>query len=235
MIKTVLFDLDDTIYDYKQARLCGLSALQLACPQLSAVSLEDLEREHESLLAAFYPKVLDGSVSLIDSLTQRTRLLFEKFGISVTDQEAAGYHSLYQKAYEHCRQAVPGVKKLMEALKPSYKIGVVTNGIYEIQIEKIEVCKVQDLIDFMILSEEVGSRKPDKVIFETALQKSGSKSEEAVFIGDAWDIDITGAANCGIKPIWLNRYNLVCPNPNIAYEIQSYDDMNGILEYILTV
>jgi haloacid dehalogenase superfamily, subfamily IA, variant 3 with third motif having DD or ED/haloacid dehalogenase superfamily, subfamily IA, variant 1 with third motif having Dx(3-4)D or Dx(3-4)E len=232
MIKTVLFDLDDTIYDYKQSRLNGLKALKLACTKLSCAPLEDLEKEHEVLLAEFYPKVLDGSISMADSMVQRTRLLFEKFGVAITDGEAAAYHSLYHLAYDRCRGAVSNVKALIEELKMSCQIGVVSNGIYEIQIEKINECGIGHLIDFMILSEDIGSRKPDKAIFSAALQKSGSEPQEAVFIGDAWEIDITGAAACGIKAIWLNRYNKECPDPGIAYEIKSFDDIDSILAYI---
>ena len=87
----------------------------------------------------------------------------------------------------------------------------------------------------MILSEEVGSRKPDKAIFEAALQKSGSAPDEAVFIGDAWETDIIGAANCGIKAVWLNRYKKDCPDSALAYEIKSFDDIDGILDHIFTV
>ena len=92
---------------------------------------------------------------------------------------------------------------------------------------------MEGLYDFLILSEEVGSRKPDKAIFEAALQKSGSAPNEAVFIGDAWETDMIGAANCGIKAVWLNRYNKPCPNAGLVYEIKSFEGMDGISNYIL--
>ncbi len=50
MIRAVLFDLDDTLFNHKYCRLCGLEALREKYPKLEAVSIQDLEKEHEKLL-----------------------------------------------------------------------------------------------------------------------------------------------------------------------------------------
>ncbi len=83
-----------------------------------------------------------------------------------------------------------------------------------------------------LFSEDVNSRKPDKAIFETALLKGESKPEEAIFIGDSWEADMIGATNCGIKAVWLNRYNRVCPDSSLVYEIQSFNNIDYILNFI---
>jgi FMN phosphatase YigB (HAD superfamily) len=65
-LKAVLFDLDDTLFDRKSSRLNGLAALQEKFPQLKAVSLKELEQQHEKLLSVDYNQVLDGKIFIVD-------------------------------------------------------------------------------------------------------------------------------------------------------------------------
>lgn len=53
-----------------------------------------------------------------------------------------------------------------------------------------------------IYSCDVGYRKPDRRIFELALQRVGVEREQAIFVGDLIDADIAGARRAGITPIW---------------------------------
>lgn len=232
MIKTVLFDLDDTIFDHKHSRICGLIELQKLDSVIAGVPLEVLESEHEILIQNNYVSFLDGSITIEAARTERTRQLFLKYGVELTSVEANKYTEIYKQAYEQNRRAVPGAVELITELSRQYSIGIVSNGMREIQLNKLEICKADKLIDFITLSEDVGVRKPDAAIFKVALNKCGAKPNEAVFIGDAWGSDISGAANCGIKAIWLNRYKHNCPDGRLALEINSYDNIALILEYI---
>jgi FMN phosphatase YigB (HAD superfamily) len=77
----------------------------------------------------------------------------------------------------------------------------------------------------LIISEEVGFSKPSTAIFEFALDNAGIEALEAVYVGDSWDRDVLPASRCGIRAVWLNRYDLVCPDKTITKEIKSY---NGV-------
>lgn len=228
MPKTALFDLDDTLFDHKYARLCALRALQALHPGLQRVPLGELEKEHEILLAAGYLKVLDKTVSLSKSRLERTRSLFRIYGVSLSDAETNHLADYYNEVYENKRQAIPGAKRLLEHIKPHLKIGVVSNGMAAFQMEKIRLCEMEDLIDFTVFSEDVGARKPDRRIFEAALLKAAATSSETVFIGDSWPVDIVGATNYGIRAIWLNRYSLSCPDPKLAHEIHDFDSLDSL-------
>lgn len=235
MIKTVMFDLDDTIYDHKHHRLCGLQALQNVHPRLSEVPLAELEWEHERLLSGNYTKVLDRQQTTEESRLERMRLLFENYGIPLTDEETRRYTSLYRKAYDENTRAVPGVLDLIKALKPSVSIGVVTNGLHDIQLQKLRVCQAETLADYIVISGDLGVRKPEKVIFEYALSQSGAKPEEAVLIGDSWELDILGASGCGISTIWINRYDKPCPVSGLTLEVRSFEETQKIVKYIYTL
>jgi len=224
-----MFDLDDTVFDYKHARLAALEAMRGLNATLSRVPLAILEREHEVLLQADYMKVLDKVLTFTDSRLRRTRILFENHGVALSPGEVLACTEVYQSAYEKNLRAVPHVKDLIQAVKKTFTAGIVSNGACGAQMEKLKICRVDGLFDYLVFSEDVGVRKPDRAIFETALSKSGCKPEDAVFIGDSWEADITGAANCGIATIWLNRYGKAAPKAGLTREIHSFDDIPGIL------
>jgi HAD superfamily hydrolase (TIGR01549 family) len=231
MIRAVLFDLDDTLFDHKHSRLCGLAALQIKFPKLQAVPLEELEREHEKLLSLDYHLVLDGKISMLDGTATRIKKLYLSYVQGFSEQEAKEAGDLYNSVYMKNRQSVPGSVELLKYVKQSAKVGVVTNGLVNAQIEKLKICQIDEFIDFMVTSEEVGLKKPSKGIFRNALRMADATPSEALFVGDSWDSDILPAYSLGMKTVWLNRYRLTCPNPKITIEVQSYIGNNYINQF----
>jgi 5'-nucleotidase len=226
MVRVVLFDLDDTLFDHKHSRLCGLAALQARFPKLQAVPLAELEREHERLLSVDYHLVLDGKLSMFDGTTLRIRKLCLTYFPDFSEQDAKEAGALYSRVYAENRQPVPGVVEQLGVIRRFAKVGVVTNGLVEAQIEKLKVCQLMPLIDFMVTSEEVGFKKPCPEIFQAALRRAEVPAADAVFVGDSWESDILPAVRLGMGAVWLNRYGLSCPNPKIAREIRSFGELD---------
>lgn len=226
LMKAVLFDLDDTLFDHKFSRLKGLEALQKRFSKLKSVPLEELEAEHERLLSADYCQVLEGKLSIADGTTQRITKLCKMYGVNLSLEEEKGTADLYNQEYLKSRQPVPGSKELLTTLMNYAKLGVITNGLVEPQMEKLQACKIDKLIDYFIISETVGYKKPSKELFEAALEKVNVKPSDAVYVGDSWDCDILPAVAVGMRAVWLNRYGLECPNPKIACEINTFVDID---------
>jgi HAD superfamily hydrolase (TIGR01549 family) len=218
----VLFDLDDTLFDHKFSRLKALGALQTKFPELNAFSLEELEQEHEKLLSANYNQVLDGKLSVVDGTTQRIAKLCSLHGVELGFEEAQCVANFYSQEYMKNRQPVPGSKDILTILNKYATLGVVTNGLVEPQIEKLRVCQIAELLDFIVISEVVGYKKPSKEIFEVALKKADVGPSESVYVGDSWSSDVLPALSLGMRAVWLNRYGLKCPNPEVAREINSF-------------
>jgi 5'-nucleotidase len=223
--KAVLFDLDDTLFDHKFSRLKGLAALQQKFPQLATVPLEELEREHDKLLRADYDQVLDGKLSIIEGTTKRIKKLCSLYGLNLDLEEARSSANLYSKEYENNRRPVPGSTELLAALSKHAAVGIVSNGLVNPQIEKLRACKIDEPLDFIVISEAVGYKKPGKEIFEVALKRANVKPSEAVYVGDSWESDVLPALNVGMNAVWLNRYGLECPNSKIAREINTFTDV----------
>lgn len=132
---------------------------------------------------------------------------------------------MYSKEYANNRRPVPGSKELLTALSKHATVGLVSNGLVEPQIEKLRACKIDEPLDFIVISEAVGFKKPGKEIFEVALKRAKVKPSEAVYVGDSWESDVLPALNLGMDAVWLNRYGLERPNTKIVREINAFTDV----------
>lgn len=99
---------------------------------------------------------------------------------------------------------IPGAIELLEYLRPSYRLYILSNGFREVQYKKLVNSGLSPYIEQMILSEDAGTQKPGKHIFDFALKNTNSRRKESLMIGDSWDADIVGAHNSQIAQLWLN-------------------------------
>jgi FMN phosphatase YigB (HAD superfamily) len=75
---------------------------------------------------------------------------------------------------------------------------------------------------FVVSSADLGLRKPDPAIFETALNQLGFSAERVWFVGDTLSQDIVGAHAAGMRPIWLSR-DEATPIPTTATRVQDWE------------
>lgn len=119
--------------------------------------------------------------------------------------------------------------ELLEAIRSrGIAIGIITNNSVNDQVAKLRDCKIDHLIDHLVISEEVGYGKPDERIYAIALERAGVSPAEALMVGDHWENDILAPMRLGIKPIWFNRKGVPVIDPAIAM-ISSFDEVIGVL------
>jgi len=112
--------------------------------------------------------------------------------------------------------------RLLKSLKElGYNIAVTTNGIREVQLQRISIVGLDAVVDKVITSEDVGKAKPSPVMFQTALDNFSITRNEAFVIGDSLSSDIKGANNAGIRSCWLSygkhlKTNKNGPKPDIV-------------------
>jgi putative hydrolase of the HAD superfamily len=93
-------------------------------------------------------------------------------------------------------------------------------------------CGLTSLVEALVTSEEVGVQKPDPKIFQTALDRVGVAAPDAAMVGDAWATDIEGARRAGVRPVWLNRFGDVSPDPSVS-ELRSFEPLAEALQAII--
>lgn len=193
--QAILFDLDDTLYDlrsYWRGRLH--EALELVLPLYPQLERDTLVRQ------AIAQKVY------IDKLPAFLR------GLGIADESLiAGAHDVFRRDWFARLVLHDDAPATLEALRPHYKLGLVTNGPSRTQRPKIEQFGLGAYLDVLIVSEEAGVAKPDPAIFRLALAQLGAAPEQALYVGDSLEFDLPGAAAAGMPFIWMNPRAEVLP------------------------
>ncbi|TNE53879.1 MAG: noncanonical pyrimidine nucleotidase, YjjG family [Bacteroidetes bacterium] len=101
----------------------------------------------------------------------------------------------------------PGTLETLEELrKNEYALHIITNGFEEVQYTKIKASGLEPYFDIIICSEKVGFNKPDRRIFEYALNQANAKAPESMMIGDNLEADVLGANQLGMKAILFDPH-----------------------------
>jgi putative hydrolase of the HAD superfamily len=126
---------------------------------------------------------------------------------------------------------MPGLYPLLETLTHhSWLLGVVSNGAQVSRHRTIEGLQIEDLLDVVVCSGDVGVKKPDSRIFELALQHDGLNASTTWFVGDHPVNDIMGARRAGLRAIWVKGFHQWPSElPNPEWKIESLEDVSGIL------
>lgn len=105
----------------------------------------------------------------------------------------------------------PETIEIIRKIKQQYKVGIISNYVYDWLIQTLETYQIRGLFDAITVSSEVGARKPDARIFQAALKSVSAKAEEAVFVSDELAEDLVGSKGLGMISVWLK-------NPQIKSE-----------------
>lgn len=230
-LTTVLFDLDDTLFDHIATARASLRASAAPLPFFQAVDFEPFYKRYSELLEEYHALLMAGRYSYEEARRLRFERLLAPYWPAATAAEIDDFVRANQTHYPLMRQPIAGALALLQALKPHCRICIVTNNRTAEQEEKLRFLGMTDLVDALITSEDVGVPKPNPRIFEVALQRLNARPEEAVLVGDNWQADVLGALAVGIRPVWLNRLGAVRPLPHVT-EITGFEPLAEALRVI---
>ena len=202
--KNLFIDLDDTIYDFSSAsREAFMETYELLHYDRFFDSFNHYYSIYEPYNLELWHIYGEGKITKEELNKRRYSYPLEVVGIK--DQELAD---------TFCREAlgriptknrlIDGAIELLEYLRPKYNMYILSNGFKELQSHKMRTAGIDKYFDALILSEDIGVNKPNRELYEYALEKTGSKLEESIMIGDMFETDIVGAANIGMKQIYFN-------------------------------
>ncbi len=95
----------------------------------------------------------------------------------------------------------PGVKSTLDTLKQSFRLAIVTDAQTAYARHELRTVDIYDYFDPIVISGDYGFRKPDKRLFQIALDKLNVKAEDAIYVGNDMYRDVYGAKKAGIKSI----------------------------------
>ena len=193
MIKAIIFDLDNTLIDRQRAfkeMLVRKFHLLFNDEELINNMIEDIMKWDAN-----------GTVERIVVFKKWA----EKYNVTCVspeklDNEWANESGSIAFLYDD-------VKDTLTHLKNKYKLAILTNGNSASQRRKLNTINIYDLLDYSLVSSEYGIKKPNKEIFEYTAKQLGLKTNECVYVGDNYNIDVLGSKNSGMLPIYVSRNN----------------------------
>ncbi len=243
--RAVLFDLFDTLVLFRRERLPEISvngrkirstaghlhaALQTVVPGVELPAFVDA-----LFWSAQEAERIRGEALREVTAPERFDLLFDRLGFEPA-QVPAGARDLllatHMRELSRVVECPSHHRDLLRAMGPRYRLAVVSNFDYSPTCRGIlEREGIADLFETIVISDEVGWRKPKPVIFETALRRMGLGPDEALFVGDRVDADVIGARGVGMPAVWINREAERLPEdvPPPDFEIRDLAELRGIL------
>ncbi len=203
-MKTVLFDLDDTLIHH-DAAIRG-SALELFAQVLPGQSYSHAQFVEKwiSANASWYRKFYSGQVSFQESGRGKLRESFGEYGCMFSNTTADALLSEYWERYVELCQLFDDVLQCLGDLN-AYRVGVITNGQEAQQIEKLKRCGILSKFDVVVTSQRAEAAKPSAEIFVYACRKLGESASNCIYIGDNLQIDAIAATEAGMVGVWLDR------------------------------
>jgi HAD superfamily hydrolase (TIGR01509 family) len=212
-IEAILFDVDDTLFDRNLAQAKILQIIVDSLPEIfGALNIKRAAKafsESDRLTVVEFDSGMP-SEGLRD---RRSRLFLRLLGLP--ESFADKITEIYVRQLPAVDTPVAGAVRLVGELSGKYQLGVVSNGLPDVQYRKLESMGIRHLFSCVVLSEEVGIRKPDPRIFLKAAHVLHVLPGRCLYVGDTYASDIVGAKNAGMQACWFNRTQLLPQNKQI--------------------
>ncbi|MEV0349492.1 HAD family hydrolase [Nonomuraea sp. NPDC050680] len=212
-IQGVLFDVDDTLFDYSTSEELGVLA------HLQAEGLLEKFPDPTTALALWrnimqrqYARFLNGELTFTEQQRERTREFLSRIGqvtyASLSDQEVSAWFAGYQAHRNAAWAAFPDAEPVLRKLAPDYRLGIVSNSSADHQRHKLDAIGLLPYFgDTLVCSDQHGVAKPASSIFVAGCTSLGLQSHEVAYVGDKYALDAVGAHEAGLHAYWLDRAN----------------------------
>ncbi|MDU4695288.1 MULTISPECIES: YjjG family noncanonical pyrimidine nucleotidase [Paenibacillus] len=203
----ILFDADDTLYDYPKAEN---HALNQTLTEAGIPCTDEVMKAYQAINQQLWRDLEQGLVTQAALRTERFARLVQQLGLTprVQVEEISERYLellgegifLIDGAYELCRD-------LNEA---GFHLAIITNGIKKVQTSRIAGSELAEMFEAVIVSEDTGYQKPHPGIFDYAFDALGLQQTDksrVLIVGDSLTSDMKGGLNYGIDTCWFNPFH----------------------------
>lgn len=228
-IKHIFFDLDHTIWDFDKNAEETLHELYhtYQLKQLGLLSadlfIETYTVNNHQLWAQYHV----GEITKEQLRTTRFKKTFLDLGLH-PDSIPLQFEDDYVRICPTKTNLFPGAHETLTYLHKKYDLHLISNGFKESTEMKIERTGLGGYFKNIVISEVIGVNKPDRAIFDYALNAAGAQKNHSIMIGDSIEADIRGAQQFGIEAIYFNPCMKEMPE-DVAFQINQFDELIHIL------
>jgi putative hydrolase of the HAD superfamily len=201
MIKGIIFDFDNTLYDYDRANTAGLERTFRYISETTNIDLECIEKTYrsinKSIKGANNPNNKFNKSIYFKQLVENLKLPLTKIG---------DYLDIYHKTFSENFQLYDGVRELLTMLKQrKIRIGLLTNNIFMQQYDKLCDADILQYVDVIVSSDEVGQEKPSPHMYNYVKERMNLSFEELAYVGDNYEHDIEPSITRGMLTFWYTH------------------------------
>ncbi|WP_326785327.1 HAD family hydrolase [Streptomyces sp. NBC_00151] len=202
-IDAVVWDIDDTLFDYTAADRAGMRD-HLAAEGLldGGTTVEQALGRWREITDAQWARYAAGETDWQGQRRDRVRVFL---GESLSDAEADAWFDRYVTHYEGAWALFPDVLPVLDALVASHRHAVLSNSSLLVQDRKLRVLGVHDRFEAILCAAELGVSKPAAAAFHAACDALGLPPHRVAYVGDHPEIDGRGAADAGLLSVWIDR------------------------------
>lgn len=223
MIKAVLIDIDDTIFDFQK---CSKNAFKKTLNKL------DLSYKEKDFL--YFNKVNDilwskqklGEINIEEVFTHRSNMMSKYFELDI---EKEIFNDLFVEFLYDEIEMVDGIEDLLSYLSNKYQIYAASNGVYDMQVNRIKKSNLSKYFKDIFVSDKIGYEKPNERFFNKIMDITKYSNDDLIMVGDSMKSDIIGAKNSKIKSIYFNKENKKISNKDFTYQVKNLSEIKNIL------
>ena len=227
MIKFVLLDLDDTIFDFGYAEK---KALESVLSEIGVSVNDRIKQRYSEINSEYWKRLEVGELTRKEVQVGRFTSLFEELEINA---DPVLTNAEYMSRIANIVHYVDGAEQLLVDLRNAgYLIYIVSNGSVSVQNGRMKQAGLEHFFDGVFLSEHLGVEKPNKAFFDAcAASIADFDAAHAIVVGDSLTSDILGGINAGIMTCWFNpKKKAPAPHVQPDYEIDHLSKLLPLLQ-----
>ncbi len=196
----MLFDADHTLFDFDRS---SQQALKITLVQSGVHAGDELWHCFDRINKTFWAAFERGELSREEMRLGRFSAFFAQTGIRNIDiEDFAGRYLRLLPAFPYF---IRGAHELLRALHGRVRLGLVTNGLPEVQRPRLSATGIDAYFHVVVISGEIGYVKPDRNFFRHTHGQMGHPDKASVLlIGDSLHADIAGGTAFGFRTCWFN-------------------------------
>ena len=219
----LLFDADDTLFDYVRAEANALRWTLESCDLTFQKEYLDIYARYNQQVWREFER---GEVTSLELRSKRFRLFFEQIGVEINPEKVS---KIYLQNLARGTDLLPGAEEMIRAVQGRYHLALVTNGLKDVQRPRLQGSVFHDTFEKVFISEEIGAAKPSRAYFDAVFAGIGQPPKDTVLlIGDSLTSDMRGGVEYGIHTCWFNPSGKTTELP-VTYQIKQLEELLNIL------
>lgn len=197
---TILWDVDDTLLDFKKSEY---HAITCCFEKYGIKSDPDMLDRYHVINQGYWKRLELGEVDKETVLNGRFVTLFNEYNIQ--DIDLKKFREDYQSALGEVYFYLDDSLTYCKSLQGKYRQYIVTNGVESTQLRKLNLAGFDKITDGIFISERVGVSKPNPKFFKACFEQIGEfDASRTIIVGDSLSSDMLGGNNAGISTCWYN-------------------------------